>query len=99
MINPLFAEDQEYFKYVEYLTVEKLMDYSIGQRYQRDKKLRIKFINEVFLYLSDKFPNWRENEYYKKRNSVRRMIETNITFTKMYCSSYMFFKGGSLSKK
>ena len=42
------------------------------------------FIDEVFNYLNNEFPNWRKNKIWKKRNILKRIIEQNKLLAKKY---------------
>jgi len=83
-----YYSNDEYEKYLEYLTVQKLTTYTIQQRYQNDKDLRKKFINDSFNYLNNKFPNWRKSKYFKSRNIFKTIIEKNKLLTIIYCNLY-----------
>lgn len=71
--------------FVEAYIITNLFRYTLQQKYQEDKLLKTKFIDEVFNYLYDNFPNWRKNRIWKKRNCIKRLIESNKILTKLYC--------------
>ena len=71
--------------FVEAYIITNLFRYTLQQKYQEDKLLKNKFIDEVFNYLNDSFPNWKKNKIWKKRNCIKRLIESNKTLTKLYC--------------
>lgn len=71
--------------YAEAYIITNLFRYTLQQKYQKDNLLKNKFIDEVFNYLNDSFPNWRKNKIWKKRNFIKRLIESNKTLTKLYC--------------
>lgn len=73
------------YSYVEYLNIRTLFRYTLQQKYQEDKKVAKKFIDEVFIYLHNEFPNWKDNEIWKQRNFIKRLIEGNKLLTKIYC--------------
>lgn len=73
---------------IEYLNIRTICRYTLQQRYQKDKSLINKFIDEAFIYLNNNFPNWKKNNILKKRNVLKRTIEKNKFITKIYC--YMF---------
>lgn len=75
-------------KYVEAMTIRNLFRYTIQQKYQKDKKIKNKFIDDVFTFLNKEFPNWRKNKIWKKRNVFKRMIEQSKILTKIYCSLF-----------
>ena len=87
-----YYKDSKYKKYLEYLTVQKITTYTIQQRYQKNGKLRNKFINEAFKYLNIKYPKWRNSKYFDDRNIFKSSIEKSKFLTKIYCVLYAFFK-------
>lgn len=94
-ISVYYLRKQTYYKkikeYAEAYVVRNLFRYTIQQRYQKDRNIRNKFIDEVFEYLDTNFPNWKSNKIYKKRPFAKRLIETNKLFTKIYCSIVQTF--------
>lgn len=68
---------------VDKLTVKILTNYTIQQRYQSDKKLAMKFIDEVFKYLEKEIPDYKNNKYYENRG-IKRIIEKSKFLTKTY---------------
>lgn len=74
--------------YVEAMTIRNLFRYTLQQKYQKDKKIRNDFIDKVFNYLNDEFPNWKSNKIWKQRNFLKRMIEGSKVLTKIYCTLF-----------
>ena len=72
------------------LIVMILTDYTIQQRYIKDKKDRDTFINKAFKYLHKLDPKWRKCNYLKRFNYLKRIVKTNRTLTKLYCNLYNF---------
>lgn len=72
---------------IEYFNIRRLMIYVIQQRHQKDKDIRERFISASFNFLDDNFPNWRKNKYYKKRNILKRMIESHRLMAQIYVNS------------
>ena len=70
---------------VEYLSIRTLLRYTLQQKMQSDKRLANKFIDDVFNYLNSEFPNWKKNKIFKKRNMLKRTIESSKLLTKIYC--------------
>lgn len=84
-----YFKDKKYMdEVVDKLTIRILMNYNIQQRYQEDKKLAMKFIEESFIYLKKNIPNYRNNVYYKERKILKSTIEKNKNITKIYCHIY-----------
>lgn len=77
---------------LDYLTIQRLSDYNIQQRNQKDKTLRKKFINQSFDYMKLNVPNYKRSRYYKDRFFLKRIIEKNIVITKLYCNIYAWLK-------
>lgn len=73
---------------VDILTVRILTNYNIQQRYQKNKKLAMKFINESFLYMKKEIPDYKNSNYFKNRNMIKSTIEKNKLLTKIYCYIY-----------
>ena len=69
------------------LTVRILTNYTIQQRYNKNKKERNKFIDKVFDYLKNNVKDYKSNKYYKNRG-IRKYIERSRLLTKLYCSLY-----------
>ena len=74
--------------YVEAMTIRNLFRYTLQQKYQKDKKLANKFIDDTFNFLNKEFPNWRKNKIWKKRNILKRTIEQSKLLTKLYCKIF-----------
>lgn len=84
------------FKYLKdeltNLVVLILADYTIQQRYVKDKTSRNKFIDEAFKILDDLDKNWRKCSYLKSFKLHERIIKCNKTLTKIYCTLYQLKK-------
>jgi len=70
--------------YKEALIIRTVLRYTLQQKRQKDKKLGSKFIDDAFSYLNKNFPNWKNNEIYRKRTLIKRVIEKNKFLTKLY---------------
>ncbi|MBO5376515.1 MAG: glycosyltransferase family 2 protein [Bacilli bacterium] len=77
---------------VDMLTVRILTNYTVQQRYQKNKNIRNKFIEECFMYLRKYVSDYKDNKYYTNRGLIKRTIEKSEFFTKLYCSLYNIFK-------
>ena len=78
-------------KYLENLFVKIITNYNIQQRYQKNRKLRIKFISTSFDYLNQNYNNWKKCNYLKERKYPKRIIERNKILTIFYCDIYNLF--------
>ena len=71
---------------MEFLYITQLTRYMLQQRNQKDKTIRQKFLDEGYTLLNTRYPNWRNNVYYKKENILKRMIKNNKMFLTFYCN-------------
>ncbi len=88
IIRNIFKSDKEYDEVIDTLTIKILVNYTIQQRVNKNKKERHLFIDEVFCYLNDNVKDYRHNSYFKKRSFIKGLIEKNKILTKMYCDVY-----------
>ena len=70
------------------LIVLIVTDYTIQQRYIKDKPLRNKFIDEAFELLDNQNKKWRKCSYLKRFPFLKRKIKKSKLLTKLYCSWY-----------
>jgi len=91
-VNEVLEGNTQVSEYLEWLNVKKLTTYTIQQRYQKDKILREKFIDDAFAYLNKNFPNWKKSKHFKNRNIFKCIIEKNKKITKLYCDLYNLIK-------
>jgi len=77
---------------VDDLVIYLITKYTISQRYLKSKKDRDKFIDYAFVYLEKNIPNFRESNYFKKRNKLKGFIEKSRFLTKIHCDLYSIFK-------
>lgn len=71
-------------EYLEAFMIRNLFRYTIQQKNQINKKVKYDFVNKVFDFLNNKFPKWRKNKIYNKRNFFKKVIEKNKILTKIY---------------
>lgn len=81
--NELYKDTNVYDE-LEYLNIQLLSRYNLQQRNQKDKSLANDFLNKSFAHLYKYFPNWKKNKYLKKRNILKRIIETHKLLIKIY---------------
>ncbi len=86
IINTL--NDEKYHEALVNLIVMILADYTIQQRYIKDKQSRDDFINKAFELLDNLDKNWRKCSYLKRFRLHERIIKVNKTLTKLYCDLY-----------
>lgn len=82
-------KEKEYESAIKELAVSKLANYIIQQRYQKDKTLRNKFIDEAYLRMKEIDPNYKKNAYFKKRSKLKALIEKHKMLSKLYCAIYI----------
>ena len=75
---------QDVYDELEYLNIQLLSRYNLQQKNQKDKKMANEFLNASFNHLNKYFPNWKKNKYLKKRNILKRIIETHKSLIKLY---------------
>ena len=74
-----------YHDQIEYLNVLHVTRYLLRQKYQKEKEIRDRFIEQGYAFLDERFPDWRNNRYYKKQSFARRLIKNNKLLMKLYC--------------
>lgn len=77
---------------LNFLIIDKVTNYMLQQRVQKDKLLRNRFINAGYNFLNTKVIGWKNNKYYKKTSFMKRIIKNNKFMMKAYCNTYGFFK-------
>ena len=87
-IRKYLKNDKSIKETVDKLTVQILTNYTIQQRYQSDKNIAMKFIDNTFDYLKKEIPDYKKNKYYQGRSTAKRTIEKSKVLTKMYVKSY-----------
>lgn len=73
------------------LAIRIICNYNIQQRYQKDKKMRHRFIDQGFDYMKNVDRKFKKNNYFKNRNYLKKIIEKNKMITKIYCDLYSFW--------
>lgn len=73
-------------EYLEAFMIRNLFRYTIQQKHQINKKIKYKFVDDVFTYLNTNFPSWKKNKIYNKRSFIKRVIEKSKILTKIYIS-------------
>lgn len=85
--------DECYKDILKELVVSKIANYTIQQRYQKNKKIRDRFIDKAFCYMKKVDQNYRKNIYFKKRKFLKSFVEKNKVITKIYCDLYSKMNG------
>ena len=68
-----------------YLNIVEITRYMLKQKHQKTKKLRDRFIDKGYSFLSNLNPNWINNKYYKNESYFKRIVKNNKTIMKIYC--------------
>lgn len=87
IINNYYKDKKEMNNELEYLNISQLTMYALQQKYQKDKKLKKEFINQVYDTLNTNYINWKKNLYYQKTSILKRVIKNNKVLVKIH--SYM----------
>ncbi len=83
------AKDYNYLKNdMNKFTVDLITNYTIQQRYQKNRKIRNSFINESFKYMKSNVKDYRNKKYYPNKSFFRRQIESHKLLTKLYCNIF-----------
>ncbi len=86
IVRGYYCDNQKYRKSLDIFTVDLITNYTIQQRYQKNKKIRNKFIDACFDFMKDNIKDYKDKKYYRSKGFVRRMIERNKILTKWYCN-------------
>lgn len=81
-----YYDDQKYKNSLDIFTVDIITNYTIQQRYQKNKKIRNKFIDACFDYMKENIENYKNKKYYQNKGYIRRKIESSKILTKIYCN-------------
>ena len=81
-----------YKEALETFIVGTLTNYTIQQRYQKDKKIRNKFIKQAFKYMEYNVEDYKHNKYFENRNIFKKTIEKSYIKTILYCNLYAILK-------
>lgn len=92
MIRKYFKNKTYMNDIVDKLTVRIVTNYNIQQRQQKDIKVGMEFIDDAFSYLKKEVPDYKDNKYYENRSFLKRTIEKNKLFSKLYCRLYHMIK-------
>ena len=92
MIRKYFKNKTYMNDIVDKLTVRIVTNYNIQQRQQKDIKVGMEFIDDAFAYLKKEVPDYKDNKHYENRSFLKRTIEKNKLFSKLYCRLYHMIK-------
>ncbi len=69
---------------LEAFVIREVGRYLLLQKYQKNKKIRSRFIEEGYLYLEKMNPKWRQNKIYKQEKFIKKMIQNHKMWLKLY---------------
>ena len=87
-----YLYEEEYKDTLKELVISKLCNYNIQQRYQKNRKIRHKFINDSFIFMKSIDSKYKKNPYFKSRNKLKGFIEKHKLMTILYCDIYRMIK-------
>ena len=91
-ITDIIVKDLEKYDYMHEaminLAVMILTDYTIQQRYIKNKISRNKFIDMAFRYLDNLDSKWRRCNYLNEFSYLKRKVKSSKILTKLYCTIY-----------
>lgn len=71
---------------LDYFIIKMSTLYATKQKYQKDKEVKTKFINEAYDFMKKYVPNYKQNKYFKDCSFIKRTIQKNKLLLKIYCS-------------
>lgn len=86
IIRNKLGKEKELKESLDKFTVDLITNYTIQQRYQKNKKIRNKFIVAAFKYLKENVKDYKNKKYYPNKGLIRRKIESHKLLTKLYCN-------------
>lgn len=86
IVRGYYSDDTKYKKAIDIFTMDIITNYTIQQRYQKNKKIRNKFIDDCFDFMKKNIKDYKSKIYYRNKGFLRRKIESNRVLTKLYCN-------------
>ena len=77
---------------INYLIIDKITNYMLQKKKKKNGKVRKKFIDEGYMFLSENIKNWKSNKYYKQTSIFKRFIKNHKFALKGYCFIYGLFR-------
>ena len=84
-VNKIFTANERNNSEIEYFNITQITRYMLKQKYQKDDKIRNRFIEKGYEKLNNNFPNWKNNKYYKKESILKRIVINWSILIKIYC--------------
>ncbi len=73
---------------LEDLYVRELSTYALKMKYEKDKRFRKTFIDDVYEELNKTYPHWRKCSYIKNLKFAKALIIKNKTLLKIYTNAF-----------
>lgn len=70
---------------VYYFITKMCTLYASKSKYQKDKEVKYKFIDDAYDYLKNNVPDYKHNKYFKDCSFIKRTIQKNKFLLKIYC--------------
>lgn len=70
------------------IAVMILTDYTIQQKFVKNRKYRHDFIKQAFKYLNKLDKNWKNTAYLKRFSGLKRLVKSNRFLTTLYVDLY-----------
>lgn len=70
------------------IAVMILTDYTIQQKFVKNRKYRHDFIKQAFKYLNKLDKNWKDTAYLKRFSKLKRIVKSNKLLTILYVDLY-----------
>lgn len=80
---------KEWGSELEFLNINQITRYMLQQRYQKDARLRNRFIEYGYAYLDHLNRNWRQNPYFKSTSFLKKLVKSRRNVLKWYCAIYV----------
>ena len=79
-----YSNKPELKEEIDYYAISEITRYMARQKFQKDKKLKNKFINDGYKYLKNEIPKWKKNKYFKNEPFMKKTIKKNKLLMKIY---------------
>lgn len=88
-----FYKKEYYFQTeINYIIIDKIINFLLKQKYQKNKELRKKYINDGYNFLNKNIKTWKKNKYYKNKNFFLRIFINHKKLLSLYIKIYIVFR-------
>lgn len=74
---------------LESVYIREVITYALKMRYVKNKTLRVSFINNAYLELNKRYPNWKKSNYIKEFPFIKKVLVQSSRLVKLYTSVYV----------